>query len=279
MHRIIIILVLVVLFLAGLATTDYVSAGSSTGFYEKSDGVYDDWGVCRTTPHGENGYYQVSETGFRPIIAFESLGEEIAEAYALGGEIAQKYPDEFQRAEAIFHFVRDRVDYTTDEDQFNYKEFAQNADEVAVAIQKSGTGYGDCEDSAVLLAVMYRGAGYRSAIVVGKSHTACLVYLPGYDKASVVFKLDGEPGWVWAEATGRNNPFGWTSKEFIDVNLASYEIADEVLRPAGIPKAPAKAVAKSGGTSSGQPFPFFGVVILLWLISWFSSLFRRRSAG
>ncbi len=279
MHRIIIILVLVVLFLAGLATTDYVSAGSSTGFYEKSDGVYDDWGICRTTPHGENGYYQVSETGFRPIIAFESLGEEIAEAYALGGEIAQKYPDEFQRAEAIFHFVRDRVDYTTDEDQFNYKEFAQNADEVALAIQKSGTGYGDCEDSAVLLAVMYRGAGYRSAIVVGKSHTACLVYLPGYDKASVVFELDGEPGWVWAEATGRNNPFGWTSKEFIDVNLASYEIADELLRPAGIPKAPAKAVAKSGGTSSGQPFPFFSVVILLWLISWFSSLFRRRSAG
>ncbi len=279
MHRIRIIVVLVVLFLAGLATTGYVSAGSSTGFYEKSDGVYDDWGVCRTTPHGENGYYQVSETSFRPIIAFESLGEEIAEAYALGGEIAQKYPDEFQRAEAIFYFVRDRVDYTTDEDQFNYKEFAQNADEVALAIQKSGTGYGDCEDSAVLLAVMYRGAGYRSAIVVGKSHTACLVYLPGYDKASVVFELDGEPGWVWAEATGRNNPFGWTSKEFIDVNLASYEIADEVLRPAGIPKAPAKAVAKSGGTSSGQPFPFFSVVILLWLISWFSSLFRRRSAG
>jgi len=86
--------------LAGLATTGYASASSSTGFYEKPDGVYDDWGVCRTTPHGDNGYYQVSETGFRPIIAFESLGEEIAEAHALGREIAQKYPDEFQRAEA-----------------------------------------------------------------------------------------------------------------------------------------------------------------------------------
>lgn len=274
MHRLRILAILLGLLLAGLATTGYVSAGSSISFHEKEDGVYDDWGVCRTTPHGENGYYQVSETGFRPIIIFESLGEEIAEAYALGKEIAREYPDEFQRAEAIFYFVRDRVNYTTDQDQFNYEEFAQNADEVVTAIQKNGTGYGDCEDSAVLLAVMYRAAGYRSAIVVGKGHTACLVYLPGYDKVSSVFELDGEPGWVWAETTGSNNPFGWTSKEFINVNLASYEITDEVLRPTEVPKAPATAVAKSGGTSSAQPFPFFGIIIFLWLMS----LFRRRSA-
>jgi len=278
MHRVRILAVLLGLFLAGLATTGYASASSSRGFYEKPDGVYDDWGVCRTTPHGDNGYYQVSETGFRPIIAFESLGEEIAEAHALGREIAQKYPDEFQRAEAIFYFVRDRVNYTPDEDQFNYKEFAQNADEMATAIQKSGTGNGDCEDSAVLLAVMYRAAGYRSAIVAGKGHTACLVYLPGYSKASSVFELDGEPGWVWAEATGSNNPFGWTSKEFIDVNLASYEITDEVLRPAQIPGETVTAVAEGGGTSSGQPFPFFGIILFLWLISGLRSLLRRRGA-
>ncbi|GAH45380.1 unnamed protein product, partial [marine sediment metagenome] len=74
-----------------------------------------------------------------------------------------KYPGRFQRAEAVFRFVRDRVKYTPDIDQFDYEEFAQNADELASSIDQNGVGYGDCEDSAVLLAVMYKGAGFRSA--------------------------------------------------------------------------------------------------------------------
>ena len=104
--------------------------------------------------------------------------------------------------------MRDRVRYTSDIDQFEHVEFAQNADELAAVLEEGRAGYGDCEDSAVLLAVMYKGAGYRSAIVIGKEHTACMVYLPDYDSAPVFFEVDGETGWVWAEATGRNNPLG-----------------------------------------------------------------------
>jgi len=51
-------------------------------------------------------------------------------------------------------------------------EFAQNADELATIIAQNRVGYGDCEDSAVLLAVMYKGAGFRSAIAIGSGHTA-----------------------------------------------------------------------------------------------------------
>ena len=267
-----ILVALLFILLAGLGGVGYAQASPSTGFYERGGDIFDDWGVCRTSALGKNGFYQLTEVGFRPIIVFESLGERADLAYALGEEIAQKYPDRFQRAEAIFYFVRDRVEYTPDEDQFSYDEFAQNADEVAKAIKENGVAYGDCEDSAVLLAVMFRAAGFRSAIVVGEGHTATLVYLPGYSKTSSIFELGGERGWVWAEATGKNNPFGWVPKEFIGVRLGAYEITDESLNLQEPPKAPAVAVSEGGAASSGLPFPFFSVLIFLW----FLSLFRRR---
>ena len=194
-------------------------------------------------------------------------------AYSLGEQIAAKYPDQIQRAEAVFSFVRDRVNYTSDIDQFKFDEFAQNADELARVIDQDGIGYGDCEDSAVLLAVMYKGAGYRSAIVVGPGHTAALVYLPKYKKATAPFELEGETGWIWAEATGRNNPLGWVPKELIDAELAAYEISEEAMDQPQPVTTPSPVVTKTGG--GVQPFPFIGVIGLLW----FLSLFRRRRAG
>lgn len=272
MKRIIVLLSLILVLVAGLAATGYVSATPSAGFYERNGEVFDDWGICRTRAFGEDGFYQITETTFRPVIAFQSLGENANLAYSLGEQIANKYPDRFQRAEAVFRFVRDRVNYTPDIDQFRYNEFAQNADELATTIDQNGVGYGDCEDSAVLLAVMYKGAGFRSAIAVGKGHTATLVYLPGYNKATAVFVLAGEPGWVWAEATGKNNPLGWVPKDFINVKLPTYEISAEAIAPAKPTTAPSIAITKTDG---GAPLsPFISVIGLLWLIS----LFRRRHA-
>ncbi len=193
MKKIWVPLSLILVIAAGLAATSYVSAAPSAGFTEVDGEIFDIWGICRTRALGQDGFYQLSETAFRPVIAFESLGGSAAEAYSLGEQIARKHPDQLQRVEAVFCFVRDRVNYITDIDQFPYEEFAQNADELATIIDQNGVGYGDCEDTAVLLAVMYKGAGYRSAIAVGPGHTAALVYLPDYNKATVIFDLEGEP--------------------------------------------------------------------------------------
>ena len=271
MNKIKVLISLLLVLLAGLAATGYASANPSAGFREVNGDIFDDWEISRTRAAGEDGFYQISKTGFRPVIAFESLGEEADLAYSLGEQMADKYPDRLQRAEAIFRFVRDRVNYVPDADQFKHDEFAQNADELATTIEQDGTAYGDCEDSAVLLAVMYKGAGYRSAIVVGSGHTAALVYLPEYNKASF-FELEGESGWVWTEATGRNNPLGWVPKEFINVKLAAYEISAEAIAPVKPTTAPLTAVTRTGGGTSSFPFPFFGIFGLLWLIS----LFRRK---
>lgn len=276
MRKLVILIALSLILLAGLLTAGYAWASPSESFNEKEGEVYDDWEVCRTRAFGTDGFYQVSETSFRPVIAFESLGENAAVAYRLGEQFAGEYPDRNKRAEAIFSFVRDRVRYTSDIDQFDHEEFAQNADELAAIIEGGRAGYGDCEDSAVLLAVMYKGAGYRSAIVIGEEHTAALVYLPDYSQAPVIFEVEGEPGWVWAEATGRNNPLGWTSKEYIGVNLATYEITEEEIVPAE-PTAPPLTAVSQGGSSGGgisiTRYSFFGIIFLLWIIP---SFFRRR---
>lgn len=272
MNRITVILILVLVLVAGLAGSSYVLATPSSDFHEVNGEIFDDWGICRTRAVGEDGFYQISRTSFRPVIVFESLGEEASLAYRFGEQFVGKYPDQIQRAQAIFRFVQTKVEYVTDIDQFKLDEFALNADELAMAIDQDGVGYGDCEDSTVLLAVMYKGAGYRSAIVVAPGHTAALVYLPEYNKAAMVFELEGEPGWVWAEATGRKNPLGWVPKEFIDVELAAYEVGEEKVTLLEPTTAPAAVVAGGGKTSASSPFPFLGIFLLLWLLP----LFRRR---
>jgi len=281
MKRAEVLLGLIVVLLAAVATAGYASAFPSEGFYERGGDIFDDWEICRTRAFGEDGFYQITEIGFRPVIAFQSLGGKADLAYSLGEQIAAKYPDPVQRAESVFHFVRDRVEYTPDVEQTGNEEFAQNADELAIAIVEDGIGEGDCEDMVVLLTVMYEAAGIRSAIVLVPEHTAVLVYLPEYSKATAVFELEGELGWVWAEASGRNNPLGWVPEQYLDTEMAAYEISAEVppyeipaeaVAPLRPPPAPAIAVAGTGEGVTYRPFPFLGVIGLLF----FMSLFRRR---
>ena len=251
----------------------FTLATSSTNFYEQGGEVFDDWDVCRTNAAGGDGFFQVSpEADFHPIILGESLGENADKAHHIGQQFARDYPDIHQRAERIFAFARNKVKYTTDEDQFSFPEFAQNADELAATIETESIAYGDCEDYAVLLAVMYKGAGLRSAIVLAPNHAATLVYLPEHDKANQILSVDGEPGWVWAEATGGNNPLGWMPERFIGKSLSVYEVKDETIAAAEPPDKTPITITKESGSSGIHISPFFGVIGLMLLLS----LFRRR---
>ena len=75
MTKLKVLLSLILVLVATLAATDYASATPSADFREANGDVLDDWGISRTRAAGEDGFYQISETGFRPVIAFESLGE------------------------------------------------------------------------------------------------------------------------------------------------------------------------------------------------------------
>jgi predicted transglutaminase-like cysteine proteinase len=284
MKRAWVLLGLIAVLLAAVAAAGHTWAFPSQGFHEIGSNILDDWEICRTSASGEDGYYQITETGFRPVIAFESLGEEADVAYSLGQQIANEYPDTLQRAEAVFSFVRDRVRYTSDIDEFGSEEFAQNADELATTIVEDGSGEGDCEDMAVLLAVMYKAAGFRSAIMLLSEHTAVLVYLPDYNQAMAFFELNGETGWIWAEATGKNNPLGWAPDEYLDMEIPAYEISAEIPAyeiPAGEeapltpPPASEIAFAGTGEGAASPPYLFFIVIGLLFCLSLLRRISRR----
>ncbi len=247
-------------------------AVQSTKFYESGGEIFDDWDVCRTNAAGEDGFFQVSKTGFCPVILGESLGENADRAYHAGEQFAKDYPDIYQRAEKIFLFARDKVKYTPDADQFDFKEFARNADEVATDIEDKGFAYGDCEDYAILLAVMYKGADIRSAIVLAPNHAAALVYLPEYKKANQTLSINGESGWVWAEATGGNNRLGWMPERFMGAKLGVYEVEDKAITEVMPHDKSRTTVTPSGGSTGIHISPFFSVLAMMWLLS----LFRRR---
>jgi hypothetical protein len=276
MKKVCVLLGLVVILLAVAAAAGYAWASSPEGFHTRGGDIFDDWQIARTRAFYIDGFYQITETGFRPVIAFQSLGEQASVAYSLGEQIAVKYPDRIRRAEAIFYLVRDRVRYTSDIDWSGSREFARNADELARTILEDRMGKGDCEDVTVLLAVMYEAAGFRSAIALVPGHTAILLHLPDYHKATAFFELDGEPGWIWAEATGRNNPLGWAPEQYLGIEIVAYEILAETpayeipagsVAPLTPPPGPAIAFAGVGERPASPPHFFIIVGVILLVLS------------
>ncbi len=259
------------LILVSLASAGSCLADPSSDF-ERNGDVYDDWNLCRTRSWGDDGFFQVSDSTFRPAIAFESIGE-IGEleniAWEVGERFKSEYPDPNECAEQIFAYARDHVTYTSDAIQFGYDEFARNADEMVEDIQLVGSSRGDCEDYAVLLVVMFKAAGIPSAVVLAPEHAAALVYLPDYPDANTSWSLDGESGWIWAEATGRTNPLGWTPSKFMRSDLAVYEIGEEDIFAAGASEA--SAPSGGGGVFFGGS-SFFSFILFFWILS----AFRRR---
>jgi len=199
--------------------------GYGSQFYKRDSEVYDFRGICRTRAEGEDGYFQIMPIGFRPVIILENLGRDDSLACKWGKEFLARYPENKYRARKIFEFVKNKVGYTNDIEQFGYREFAQNADELAHSIQR-GSARGDCEDYAILLATLYKMAGYRSAIALIPGHAAALVYLPGYRKSNVSMELGGEQGWIWAEGTGKNNYLGWAPPKALTSLVIAYEIKE-----------------------------------------------------
>ena len=277
-------LLLLIILTTGVLLPALVSASPSEQFYQRGGHIYDDWGIFRTRGFGADGFMAVSSTDFNPIIARESLGENVDLAWQLGEEFTRKYPDRNQRAERIFYFVRDRVRYVSDADQFGRAEFAQNADEVAATIVEMGMARGDCEDSAILLAVMYKAAGYRSAMVLMPGHVATLVFLPGYRKAPRKMTLAGEKGWVWAEATGATNPFGWVPGALITGEMRAREVTTGELDtqesgPVAVTLEEGSPRKGSGAISVTGLITLVGTVGLLWAMAGgrgSARRFRRR---
>jgi len=191
-----------------------------------SDGEwYDSWGFNRN-------YYGGSD-GFLPNVAYESLGTDKELAYSIGERFKTSYSRKVERAEAILSYVQRWTDYGYDEDNVRMggrpqPEWAWNADEMAHMFDETtlSVAIGDCEDMAFLCSTIYLAAGFDVVLVSPPEHVALMIWLPEYSNANYYWDiLDGRGyGWIWVEATGENNPLGWTPPDFNDGEFEVYQL-------------------------------------------------------
>jgi hypothetical protein len=209
--------------------TNLVFALPSGGTYPpeftfRDDQWYDSWGFNRNYYGGSDGYL--------PNVAYESLGANKETAYSIGERFKANYASINERAEAILSYVQRWTEYGFDADNvamegIPQEEWAWNADETAHRIDETSgtTAVGDCEDMAFLCATIYSAAGFEVALVSPPNHVALLIWLPEYDNANYYWDIpdDGKSqGWIWVEATGKENPLGWTPPDYSDGNFECF---------------------------------------------------------
>ena len=194
-------------------------------FHQKNGEWYDSWEFNRN-------YYGDSD-GYMPNLAYETLGNNKELAYSIGERFISSYASDTRRAEAILQYVQRWTNYGYDEDNVfmrgqSQDEWAWNADEMAHMFNETTNtvAIGDCEDMAFLCATLYIAAGYDVALVLAPGHVALLIWLPEYSNANIYWDiLDGRgEGWIWVEATGGNNPLGWTPPDYNDGYWEAYPL-------------------------------------------------------
>lgn len=199
-------------------------------FEKKGEWWYDKpWGVNRNSAYN----LSIDEEGYIPALAYESSRPNTQEAYLKGEWFINNYPSRRDRAEAILDFVQQWTQYVSDINNLwvqswtgePQEEFSCNADEMMhmMDLSTNTPAVGDCEDLAFLCALIYMSADFDVAIVDAPQHVALLIYFPEYPNANMYWNIDKAYtvpteygiGWIWVEATGNNNPLGWTPPDFI----------------------------------------------------------------
>jgi hypothetical protein len=228
--------IVIILFLTSIFIPNLVNAYPSGNtfpptFEKRSSFWYDSWGINRNAYYGEDGYI--------PNMFYETIGDYSDLAYKWGLEFKLNHIEIGERAQAILRFVQEWTLYGYDEDNVfrdgeAQLEWAWNGDEMAHMIENAmetmNLVVADCEDVAFLCATIYYGAGFDVAILDAPGHAALLIWLPDYPNANMYWDIhDGRGfGWIWVEATGKNNPLGWTPPSFSDGDFTTYPIVREV---------------------------------------------------
>jgi hypothetical protein len=206
------------------------ASGLPASSFSQQDGDwYDNWGIDRNSASAYSG----DPHGYLPNLASETLGENKELAYSIGERFQNNYPSKTERAVAILKYVQKWTEYGYDSDNVvrngvAQDEWAWNADEMAHAFNEN-TGVkaiGDCEDMAFLCSTIYLAADFDVVLVSPTGHVALMIWLPEYSNANYYWDInDGRgEGWIWVEATGENNPLGWTPPDFSDGNFEVYSL-------------------------------------------------------
>jgi hypothetical protein len=251
---------------SAIAFIKTASAFPASSFHQQAGDLFtndwfDNWGIDRNDA-GTYGEFP----GYLPDLANETLGSNKELAYSIGESFQNNYESKTDRAVAILKYVQTWTYYAYDSDTFvrngaAQDEWAQNADEFAHAFNQTtgATAPGDCEDMAFLCCTIYVGAGFDTAIIDATDHCALLIWLPEFSNANKYWDIgDGRgTGWIWVEATGSQNPLGWTPDDFQDGGWTAYPITNSsqfVTNPEGF---------QPNSGSAPADFDILGIIVVL----------------
>ncbi len=107
------------------------------------------------------------------------LSEMLKESYRESDYTGQDF------AQYILAFGQINYDYCYDNVQYyiNDDQYSDKVDFWAYSGQTIFSGYGDCEDTSILIAAIYKKLGYESAVMVLPNHMALSVHLKDYTNA------------------------------------------------------------------------------------------------
>lgn len=145
-----------------------------------------------------NGYYKstkllsISDTSIRDYLTYQwvyefskdnemitTLSEALKDSYSDADLNGQDF------AQYILAFGQICFDYEYDYIQYyiNDEQYSESVDYWAYLGQTIYSGYGDCEDTSMLLAAIFKKLGYESALLVLPNHMALAVALDEYKNA------------------------------------------------------------------------------------------------
>ena len=145
-----------------------------------------------------NSYYKssklltVTDKSVRDYKTYEWVYEFAADS-TMVTELAEKLKDSYSGtdrtgqdfAQFVLAFGQINYDYAYDYVQYynNDDQFSEKVDIWAYSGQTIFSRYGDCEDTSILIAAIYKKLGYESAVMVLPNHMALSVCLKDYTNA------------------------------------------------------------------------------------------------
>lgn len=147
-------------------------------------------------PKGDAGTFQT----VRLMSQLIRKGSKLPSIRSMAVSIAMQHPNDFEKAKALFSFVRSRMNYVRDN---LYNETLSDPDYQIRCFVESGYAAGDCDDHTIFLGSLLTSIGIPVRIVTVR-------VAPGFGPFDHVY-LEAliRGSWIPMDATNKSKNFGW----------------------------------------------------------------------
>lgn len=139
-------------------------------------------GSLFTNRAGDSEYTDTLERVAMPDSVTKSLYEAVVKAYEDNGG-AWSSLSSSDKAQFILAFTQ--INFTYAYDSYQYGDGNTSAEYWAYSTETIWAGAGDCEDTSILTAVLFKAAGLKSGVYLVPGHAIAAIALDGYDATAI----------------------------------------------------------------------------------------------